>query len=238
MMSLPTIPRQFSWLIPVMAGGVLVLLSAALPNRYTLDDSAVAHKANVATAVEEVPWFIGAWVGENWKVPQEAQELLRPNAILSRSYSRPGGPKVHVLLVHCGDSRDMQGHFPPVCYPSNGWVAVRPDGPDQATLRVEDRELPVREYGFRLMHEQGMEERIRIFNAFVLPDGMVTRNIDDINRQSERLAVSALGVAQLQVITDSRLSREEALEAAGEVLSGMSGLWEALSVASGVDHGP
>ena len=90
--------------------------------------------------------------------------------------------------------------------------------------------LPVRMYRFRQMQGPGRDVRIRIFNAFVLPDGTVTSDIDDINRQSERLAVSARGVAQLQVITSEAVDEEVAADAAGEVLGGMTGLFEALRI--------
>ena len=58
------------------------------------------------------------------EVPPEAQELLRPNAIFSRRFQRPGEIGVHVLVVHCSDARDMIGHYPPICYPSSGWVST------------------------------------------------------------------------------------------------------------------
>ena len=72
-----------------------------------------------------------------------------------------------------------------------------------------------------------------MFTAFVLPDGTVTREIDDINKQSERLAVTVQGVAQMQVVTPAAMPLDQALDAAQELLGGMDGLLHALNVGQG-----
>lgn len=217
----------------------LVLLSMALPNRTAAVINTDGRKAEIARALNEVPYFIGRWVGEKpdqGAIPREAQKLLKPNAILNRRYLSPGGPWMHVLVVHCGDARDMIGHYPPICYPSAGWTEMPADANSDRTLTVLGRPFPVREYGFKGYLEGGREEVIRIFNAFILPDGTVTRDIDDINRQSERLSVAVQGVAQVQVITSGRVTTDEAIGAAEEVLSGMNGLLDALRVGQGASQ--
>jgi hypothetical protein len=221
------------WLTLVLLLG----MSKWLPNRAEFSPNSEVRKAQVAQAMNSVPLFIGRWVGQNWDVPPEAQKLLRPNAILGRKYSSPGGPAVNVLIVHCGDARDMIGHYPPVCYPSSGWVQMDSEPEVDSELEITGRVLPVREYLFRRMRDRGQEDVIRIFNAFVLPDGRVTRRIDDINQQSERLAVSVQGVAQVQVITSATIPAEEARHAASELLSGMGVMLDALQVKrEGVVH--
>ena len=217
------------WLSLVVLAG----MSHALPNRSQFDPQAEIRQAEVTEAVRAAPRLIGPWVGEDEQVSPQAQELLRPNALLSRTYRRPGGPRIHVLLVHCSDARDMIGHYPPVCYPSSGWIAAPTEGPDDDRIVFAGRTLPVRVYRFRRLRDQGQDEQIRIFSAFVLPDGTVTPLIDDINQQSQRLAVSVQGVAQLQVVTSGRLDRAEAVEAASEVLRGMGDLFAALRIPQG-----
>jgi hypothetical protein len=228
-----SILRQIELASPWLSVMALLLLSWMLPNRTTFSPEAERHKAEVAAAMKSVPYFINyRWVGEDAaeQIPREAQELLRPNAILSRAYSSPGGPPVHILITHCGDARDMIGHFPPICYPSSGWIPRSAPFAGDHVLHAGGLELPVREYIFSRPRDRTREDVIRIFNAFILPDGRVTCHIDDINRQSERLAVSRLGVAQFQVITLAAVPLEEALTAAGELLGGMSELLEALNV--------
>jgi len=228
--------RKASVYAPWVTIALLVGMSWALPTHVVNSEQAQARKAEIAGTMEQVPYIIDGWIGEDAPVPPEAQKLLRPNAMLSRTYSQPGRGRVHVLVVHCGDARDMIGHYPPICYPSAGWRRVPVTERDFAELEALGERLPVRQYQFRRMGETGMETRIRIFNGFVLPDGTVTPDIDDINEQSERLAVSVQGVAQLQVIVNAAMPLEEATTSAGEVLSGMPELLHSLGVGQGADR--
>jgi len=221
---------------PFVCLAVLVGLSWRLPNRVQHDERAAFRKAHVAEAMGTVPFFIGEWIGEDKEVPAEAQKLLRPNAIFSREYQRSGGGWAHVLVVHCSDARDMIGHYPPICYPSAGWVQVPLDEPADQTVKVGSNEIPVRLYEFRRMQERDREISIRIFSGFVLPDGTGSRDISDINRQSERLAVSAQGVAQVQVLTSGSIPGPDAAAIASELLNGMRELFDALRVGQGASR--
>jgi hypothetical protein len=220
---------------PWLAAGLLVALSIVLPNRIVLDSTVEARQAEISAAMQSVPFFVGEWIGRDEEVSPAAQQLLRPNAILSRTFRRPGEAGVHVMVVHCSDARDMIGHYPPICYPSAGWVmgAVQNEAQD-VMLPVGDDSLPLRTYIFRKAREHGGEQQVRIFSTFILPDGSATRHIEDVSRQSGRPAISVQGVAQVQIITFSRVSREEALQAAGEVLGGMQDLFAVLGVTA--DH--
>ncbi len=212
----------------------LMVLSAALPNRASISQEGIERHAAIAQEVKTVSNYIGRWSGADGKpMAPEAQQLLKPNAILNRRYTSPGGPWVHLVIVHCGDSRDMIGHFPPVCYPSAGWTTVPATMNTAHTLNVRNQPFPVREYAFRGYLEDGREESIRILNAFVLPDGAVTRDIADISKQSERLSVAVQGVAQVQIITSARVRIEEAIGAAEEILNGLTGLFDALQLGQG-----
>jgi hypothetical protein len=237
-----TIPRQIRATAPWLSLLLLAALSQALPNRVTFDERTAARQAEIKAAMETAPFIIGDWMGQQPNsendVPREAQKLLRPNAILNRWYRQPGGIALHLLVVHCSDARDMLGHYPPICYPSSGWVDLPMDGEVDTFLAVGDHRLPVRAYKFRRVNENGTETSLRIFNAFVLPDGTVTRDIGAINRQSERLAVSVKGVAQVQVISAAGVSAETAAAAAGDLLAGLDDLLAALGVGQGETHDP
>src|SRR5580658_8411121 len=61
------------------------------------------------------------WTGTDVPVAAAATELLRPNTILSRDYvSQSTGQTATLLIVDCSDARDLQGHYPPRCYPAQG----------------------------------------------------------------------------------------------------------------------
>lgn len=223
---------------PWISLAAMLGLSTWLPSRVELSSELEARKAEVAEAMQSVPLFIADWVGEEEVVPPSAQRLLRPNAIFSRLYvdlspGRQSASSMHVIVVHCNDARDMIGHYPPICYPSAGWVETESEEGDNAALEFAEYRVPARTYHFRRMSERGAETAIRIFNVFILPDGSVTQDIGEINKQSERLAVSAQGVAQLQIISSAGMSRREAVESASELLGGMTGMFEALRLHQG-----
>jgi hypothetical protein len=228
--------KRAELLSPWLTIGMLAAMAWALPNRYQIDPQSNQQKQRVAAAMNTAPFFInGKWVGEDArdKIPREAQQLLRPNALLSRTYTAPGEPAMHVLVIHCGDARDMIGHYPPVCYPSSGWVAREPEGGMDLALRVLDQRFPMREYRFSRARNLAGEDVIRVFNTFVLPDGLVTPHIEAISRQSERLAVTVRGVAQVQVIMMATVPAAQAQAAAAELLNGMSELLQTLAIREG-----
>ncbi len=80
------------------------------------------YRARVKAAIEAIPYRIGPAVGTDSEPTEAAIRLLSPNKILERRYLDPStGGAFSLLFVHCGDARDMNGHYPPVCYPAHGW---------------------------------------------------------------------------------------------------------------------
>jgi hypothetical protein len=225
---------EIGWvrLAPVLTVGIMVVLAMVLPNRTRVVAADLDRQAMVAAALHDAPYLIrGRWVGRDIAVPPAAKKLLHTNAILSRRFERiGGGATVRLLLVHCTDVRDMGGHYPPVCYPSAGWTPVDAERPDAIELLVGGQPLPLRVYEFSRIEGGVRESRIRVFNVFILPDGSLTTNIGQVRGRGERRAVSARGVAQLQVVTTMTMGDEDAADAAREILEGMPGLMTALGV--------
>ena len=219
-----------------MAFGLLIVGPMVFPNHVRPDPASLARQEAVADAVEAAPYQIGRWLGTDIPVPRSAVELLRPNAILSRRFRRAeGGYSVSLLVVHCMDVRDMGGHYPPVCYPSAGWLFDEAASGEE-TLEVGGCQLPVAMYAFRRIVDGIRESRIRIYNFFVLPDGGVTADIAELRGRSERLALSAQGVAQIQIITTLEMPHAEAVAAANELLEGLAGLLTPLGIEPGDEH--
>jgi hypothetical protein len=230
---MPTTVSLLARFAPALSLAVLLAGAMWLPTRVKDDPLAEQRMAQVRLAVEHVPTRIGAWNADTPKeIPREAQALLRPNAILNKVYVHDSSerPSVHLLLVHCRDTRDMVGHYPPICYPSSGFVPLALDGPDNESIVICGRPARVRVYGFVMRQQNGITNSMQIFSAFILPDGTVTGQIDDIYEQADRLAVSVRGVAQLQVILPADVAREDAVHAVNEVLAGMTDLFHSLGI--------
>ncbi len=223
-----------SWLsetIPALTLGLLLFMPVLFSNRTRFDAKAAAGQVAVAAAIEHAPYQVGRWVGADIPIPPAALRLLHPNAILSRRYeSIDRAFSVQLLLVHCTDARDMLGHYPPVCYPSSGWSPLDVNRDRESVVTVRGRPIPFRMYGFRRIEAEVHVVEVRVLNVFILPDGTLTPDIDEISRLSERLALSAKGVAQMQIVTPWEIGEEIAAEAAGEILEAMPDLLTALRV--------
>ena len=213
---------------PLMTAGLLLALAIIFPNSTRVDPATLSKLEAVKQAVMAVPYRVGRWSSTPIEIPAAAIELLHPNALLSRRFEPiDGGPSISLLLVHCTDARDMGGHYPPNCYRSAGWklVSSRRD-----SLTLNEKDLPVAVYMFSRFSEIGIETRIRILNVFVLPDGSLTPELNDIRKLADRVTVASLGVAQLQIVSSLTISDETALSEANELLEALPGLLRALDV--------
>lgn len=206
---------------PILALGVLLVLPLLI--NHERDDAALVLTRNIQVqhAVNNIPYRLGDWVGEDMEIPVSAVELLHPNAILSRRFSRLiEGTSLHMLIVHCSDARDMQGHYPPICYPANGWIRAEDGSPgDTATAEIAGETLSMRIYNFRRLDEWGGERALRVFNFFLLPSGETTIDLRVVSRLVERSAFSVQGVAQVQLVMTGEMDFEKARQAAEDILN-------------------
>lgn len=221
--------RRASETAPILGLAVMLVLPLVLRQSKDDRDLILARNAEVQAAVESNRWYrLGNWVGQDMEVPTAAIEMLRPNAIFSRQYKKlTGGPPIQLLLVHCSDARDMHGHYPPVCYPSNGWIPIdERDNVPEVQMEVMGETVSMRLYNFRRLDDWGGERTLRVFNYFVLPDGDTTIDLAVVNRLVERSGFSMLGIAQVQLVMagdiepeTASLAAEDLLNAASELLS-------------------
>lgn len=112
-----------SSILAAVLGLALLAGFTAYKQTYPTPQDARPHLEAVRNAIETVPQRFEGWQSQPVEVPADALDLLQPNKILSRRYIRPGtGHEVTLLIVHCRSARDLAGHYPPVCYPSAGWM--------------------------------------------------------------------------------------------------------------------
>ena len=183
----------------VLAGVTAERLSYASP------EDAEPYHQRVAEAANAVPRQIGPWLGTDTEVTRSAVQLLRPNAIISRKYiHQKTGERVNLMIVHCKRARDMGGHYPPICYPANGWEA---DRTRRLTWRVRGDELRIAEYTFARDMATG-SARIRVLNTLVLPGGTVTTKMDRVRSAAADYQRRIYGAGQFQLIFPDGQDRE------------------------------
>ncbi len=171
----------------------------------------------VAGAIERIPYRIGPWLGRDVETQPAAVRLLRPNKLMQRRYTDPAtGEDVSLLLVHCGDVRDMAGHYPPVCYPAHGWKETA-SADAYETIQLLGQSARARVYRFT-QRRDGVLREMSVVNFFVLPGGEshVTPDMDDLERATQRRASATLGSAQVQILTSERMTGEQRREVVGE----------------------
>ncbi len=171
----------------------------------------------VALAIERVPYRVGRWIGRDVDTTPAAVRLLRPNKLMQRRYTDPAtGEEVSLLIVHCGDVRDMAGHYPPVCYPAHGWKEIE-NTEAYEVISLLGQTARARLYRFTQGRE-GVVREMLVVNFFVLPgEGQfVTHNMDDLERATQRRAIATLGSAQVQILVDHGMSEESRRQTVAE----------------------
>ena len=133
------------------------------------------YHARIRAEADKIPAEIGDWVGKEEDMPPEAIKILRPNVLVSWVYRdrfHPNQKIVTFLVSQTADSRDMGGHYPPACYPNNGWEQISASPPQ--TWQLGDLTIEGREYVFEMQRPMGGANRLTIRNFMILPTGEFT----------------------------------------------------------------
>lgn len=200
---------------------LLVIFAAAValtpPN--VNSDALVRHRARIAHELDAFPPQLGRWFGRDVEIPTGAQDILRPNSYVSRRYVRLGsGESITLALVHCNDVRDMQGHYPPVCYPAVGWTPD-PAGSQEVTLQLANQTTQCRLYRFSRADSVDNLVQQTVLAMFMLPGEDILTDMEDLKSQSRKgRSMSAFGVAQLQLVMGGSPPTETILVHATELL--------------------
>ena len=198
----------------ILASPVLCLCMlagiAADNARHVRPKDAAPYHARARLAIESFPYVIGYWAGKDTPVPDAAVKLLQPNAIVSRHYVNQGEVgnvlEADLLIVQCGDSRDMTGHYPPICYPSNGEALL-----SQRPFTLACGQVLVRgtEYVFDCQHKHVGMLRKSVYDFFVVPGRGVVPDIADVRAAAGDYERRCFGAAQFQVVMNADLPPEQ-----------------------------
>lgn len=181
---------------PVVCLGLLAGMSIEYASYPDAEDVAPYHDM-VKKTIEQMPYEVGDWVAEDVPLPPSALALLKPNAICSRRYiNRAQRLSVDLLLVHCQDARDLAGHYPPICYPANGW---RTTDAEPTERQVDGWLVPATDYYFT-RESGGRALGMHIANFMILPDGTIVRDMTAVRKQAADYRSHFYGAAQVQLV--------------------------------------
>lgn len=189
---------------PLIACALLGVL-LGLNQTHLSPEDAQAYHAAVRDAVLEIPRQIDGWQGTDQEVPAAAIELLRPNVLLSRRYThQETGQVVTLLIVHCKDARDLMGHYPPVCYPAQGWRIIEQYKPMNRIFEKEQVSSDWARYALAYGAAGGQTGQVMqiVYNQMLLPDGSATTQMDQVQTVSGDFQRRHFGAAALQIIVN------------------------------------
>ncbi|MFW5681529.1 MAG: exosortase-associated EpsI family protein [Phycisphaeraceae bacterium] len=215
--------NRSSILAALLALALLVGFTA-YKRTYPTPQDAQPHLDAVRAAIETVPEGFDGWRSQPVEVPADALDLLQPNKILSRRYIRPDtGHEVTLLIVHCRSARDLAGHYPPVCYPSAGWM---PRDQDRAPLATpwaadaadvsQEAELPESGAGtlpfmrYRYSRSSATAQgELDVWNVLLVPGKHPVADMKTVRAQASSYVSHFYGAAQVQFVFPAHILVEE-----------------------------
>ena len=153
----------------------------------------------------------GKWVTEQDRgLPEAAEQLLHPNVEIDRRYVNRelwinGQPAAaSLLIVQCKDSRDMRGHYPPICYPASG---DQQESAEPFILTANGVTITGMEYHF--IRKSIPVLRRCVYDFFIVPGKGFKSNMPDLNEAAANYQRRYYGAAQFQVVMSADYSQEQ-----------------------------
>jgi hypothetical protein len=158
-----------------------------------------SYHANVRAAVEKLPLAFGSWLGTGSPVPEAAVRMLHPNVIIARRFRNiTTNEAVTLLIVHVRDARDILGHYPPVCYPGQGWKLETKTAEDWGGVL---QTVHGTEYVFT-RDRQETTAGLTVDNFLAMRGGETCRNMDAVELAAQDRQRKFYGAGQIQIVQD------------------------------------
>ena len=201
------------WVWPLLSLAMIGAIAAGRRMSEATPEQALAYGEKIRHTLTAIPYSVGDWLGTDVHVA--GSRMLNANAVFSRRYRQiEGKSAVTVIFVHCLDSRDLLGHYPPHCYPAQGWTKT-----NQRDARVERGSLVCQFTEYEFIRQDVLEKQhMAVISFFLLPDGRITPHMRDVNRISQDNRWKQYGAGQVQIVLSARLSTDERAELARFVM--------------------
>ena len=125
--------------------------------------------------------------------------------------------------MQCSDARDLDGHYPPICYPNAGFTLAVVQPPKEDTEFAAPGTL----YKFTQDTLNGTRA-MWVFNLMVLPDGQTAPNIWGVDHIARSRRMRCFGAAEIQVITDVGMAEAERTQVVNLLLDKAKPLMDAI----------
>lgn len=182
----------------------LVLAAAAVQSSMlpSAADARPYHEAILQVA-ENTPIQVEGLKHEPMEIPQGSLDLLRANYSRAVQYTDERlNSSCMFLLIQSRDARDLDGHYPPRCYPHvSGYVEKNREAREWA---IDGMTIRGMEYTFAESDEPGAPRWV-IMHFFVLPgsdapEGGTTGNLSKMRQAAADYLRRHFGAAQVQLL--------------------------------------
>ncbi len=223
-----------NWLAPALSAAILIATAAFGLAGVEGGREADAFHDQVRASIESVPYKIDRWIGADVEAAAAATRLLKPVKLMQRRYTDPAsGRGFSLLIVYCGDTRDMLGHYPPRCYPAHGWKS---ESVAPASFELAGFSFPATSYSFS-RSTVGLDQTMGVFNFFALPAGdeRLVADMQAVNRASQSRSGVKLGAAQIQILFSEDFTAAERAEIRRDVLAALEPVIETITAGADDD---
>jgi hypothetical protein len=191
---------------PVLCLGLLGGIVAQDATHLNPTDSEPYH-ARAKAAIEEWPKTIadGDWTtSDDEALPPSAEQLLHPNCVVDRLYTsgslRVNGrlAQASLLIVQCKDSRDMAGHYPPICYPASGAPQLLSE-----SFRLSAGGVTITGTEYQFLRRALPAYRQSVYDFFIVPGKGFVADMNGVRSAAKNYEGRYYGAAQFQVVMDA-----------------------------------
>jgi len=163
------------------------------------------YHTGLAQVADSLPGKINDWSSADISVPYDAIDKLRPNVLICRNYENLiDGRQVMFLLVQCPDARQLGLHYPPKCYPSQGYTQLSDTRRD---WEIDGLSIAATEYEFS-QGEKRMADKV-VENFMLLPDGRIEPDIMPVTAAANDVYARYYGAAEVQIILEPHTTLAE-----------------------------
>jgi hypothetical protein len=216
-----SIRSRISYALAPVATLTLLLGAAWAQRSHPSQRDFVPFFEKSAQSIAAIPTQIGPWIGRDLPPMQADIELLKPNAHRKIEFEdrSPRGlastnRRVAVSVVQCRSSNDMQGHWPPNCYPRV--LGDRLVSHDRRQWAVDELLIDGVEYQFEKT-DNGRTIRRTVYNFMIVPTKGIVPDMETLAETAEDYRQRYFGAAQVQVVFQTLLGNELSREERDEV---------------------
>ena len=135
-----------------------------------------------------------------------------------------------LLFVHCGDLRDMEGHYPMNCYRNQGWQLAPDDGIVHYDVQTAMLDFGVRRY--RFMPGRWQDHQMFVYSFFILPVDEILAEYAPVRAAAGDPKRRFYGGAQVQLVFDKATTTEQQLDAVQLFAATMTDLLQTIEAGS------